>query len=105
MKSSRFDYVKYDADAVRVQEACKDICSNLEGVVERELKSPRAKALALTKLEEVYMWIGKAVRDDQIARNGSAPLPKREEAIHNGKRISHAIFRVRTFAGSPARGQ
>lgn len=34
----------------------------------------RAKALALTKLEECYMWIGKALRDDQIARIGSAPL-------------------------------
>jgi hypothetical protein len=27
-----------------------------------------------TKLEEAYMWIGKAVRDDQIERNGSAEL-------------------------------
>jgi len=38
------------------------------------LLSPRAKALAITKLEEVYMWIGKAIRDDQIKRNGSAEL-------------------------------
>lgn len=34
----------------------------------------RATSLALTKLEEAYMWIGKALRDDQIARNGSAEL-------------------------------
>ncbi len=28
----------------------------------------------MTKLEEAYMCVGKAIRDDQIARNGSAPL-------------------------------
>ena len=39
-----------------------------------QLKSPRTVALALTKLEECYMWIGKAIRDDQIERNGSAEL-------------------------------
>jgi len=29
---------------------------------------------AIDKLEEFYMWVGKAIRDDQIKRNGSAPL-------------------------------
>lgn len=40
----------------------------------KSMGAHRAKALALTKLEEVYMWIGKAIRDDQIERNGSAEL-------------------------------
>jgi hypothetical protein len=46
----------------------------LENDINILLVSPRAKALALTKLEEVYMWIGKAIRDDQLSRNGTAEL-------------------------------
>lgn len=69
----RFDYVKYDEKAVSQQQDFKNFCQGLEGHI-NELKSPRAKSLALTKLEECYMWIGKAIRDDQIERNGSAPL-------------------------------
>lgn len=70
---SRFDYVKYDEFAQRGQEKAKILCTHLEQSIEN-LPSGRAKALALTKLEEVYMWIGKALRDDQIQRNGTAPL-------------------------------
>lgn len=71
---SRFDYVKYDGHADVAQAAFKNAVGSMEGLIEYNLKSPRAKALALTKLEECYMWIGKAIRDDQIARNGSAEL-------------------------------
>jgi len=80
--SSRFDYVKYDAGAMDDQVQAKVLVERIEtfingigyaqGVVSKDCG--RAKALALTKLEEVYMWIGKALRDDQIARNGSAEL-------------------------------
>ena len=70
---SRFDYVKYDNEALLQQNAFKYQMVMLEHNIE-QLNSPRAKALALTKLEECYMWIGKAIRDDQIARNGSAEL-------------------------------
>ena len=71
---SRFDYVKYDEKATNIQLAFKAKVSEVEDCIEKNCESPRAKALALTKLEEMYMWIGKAIRDDQIARNGSAPL-------------------------------
>lgn len=70
---SRFDYVKYDATGEGLQAVAKVEAQRLETVIE-QLPNGRAKALALTKLEECYMWIGKAIRDDQIARNGSAPL-------------------------------
>jgi hypothetical protein len=76
----RFDYVKYDDQAVCEQAEAKMHCTSLEEFIE-DLNSPRAKALALTKLEECYMWIGKAIRDDQIKRNGSAPL---QEERKNG---------------------
>lgn len=71
---SRFDYVKYDSEAQDAQNFCKINVQNLETRIEMLVNSPRAKALALTKLEECYAWIGKGIRDDQIQRNGSAPL-------------------------------
>lgn len=71
---SRFDYIKYDDVAVGDQNEAKKSCQRLEADIEVMITSPQAKSLALTKLEECYMWIGKAIRDDQIARNGSAPL-------------------------------
>lgn len=70
---SRFDYVKYDETAIKQQEVFKHQTVMMEYNIE-QLQSPRAKALAITKLEEAYMWIGKAIRDDQITRNGKAEL-------------------------------
>lgn len=70
----RFDYVKYDDIAIIQQDGFKSMVSEIEIHIDSSLKSPRAKALAITKLEECYMWIGKAIRDDQIVRNGSAEI-------------------------------
>ncbi len=75
---SRFDYVKYDNAAVVDQGEAKELVALVEHLIEeirQESKDAgRACALAFTKLEGCYMWIGKAIRDSQIARNGSAPL-------------------------------
>lgn len=71
---ARFDYVKYDEKGTLDQAAFKEVFQKLEDMTDSLIASPRAKALAHTKLEEAYMWIGKAIRDDQITRNGSAEL-------------------------------
>jgi hypothetical protein len=71
---NRFDYVKYDHDAQRDQAEFKEAFIDLERDIETIIKSPRAKALALTKLEECYMWVGKGIRDDQIERTGKIEL-------------------------------
>jgi hypothetical protein len=70
----RFDYVAYDEKAEIQQAGFKKLVTEIEDYIEGSLVSPRAKALALTHLETTYMWIGKAIRDDQIKRNGFAPL-------------------------------
>lgn len=70
--SGRFDYVRYDEKAKLDQELFKSMFCAVEKQVDERLASSRAKALVLTKLEEAYMWIGKAIRDDQIARGGDA---------------------------------
>lgn len=74
MDNGRFDYVKYDAQAVADQQQMKETFTLLELNVENRIKSPRAKALVMTKIEEAYMWVGKAIRDDQIARNNTTEL-------------------------------
>jgi hypothetical protein len=74
----RFDYVKYDEDAVEDSARFKNQCENLEldiGLIGHSIdldgkaQIARYRALALTALEEVFMWIGKALREDQIKRN------------------------------------
>lgn len=71
---SRFDYIAYDENAAQNQANFKQICINLETAIDENLRAGRPKSLALTALEECYMWIGKQIRDDQIARNGEAKL-------------------------------
>lgn len=66
---SRFDFVQYDAKAKDDQTSVKLQCDHLEKLINERVESPRAKALALIKLEECYMWVGKAIRDDQIERS------------------------------------
>ncbi len=78
---SRFDYVAYDHDAAGIQEAFKSAAIGVEEFIQKWTKPGRAQSLALIKLEECYMWVGKQIRDDQIARNGSAPL---QEGRKNG---------------------
>ncbi len=78
---SRFDYVKYDETTQKVQERAKLLVQDVEHLITVHCKPGRAQSLALTKLEECYMWIGKAIRDEQIVRNGSAEL---QEARTNG---------------------
>lgn len=66
--SRRLDYVKYDERATIQQSAFKDLFLDLENMAEG-LKDGRAKSLVMTYLEITYMWVGKAIRDEQIARN------------------------------------
>lgn len=69
----RFDYVKYDETAIDLQNCCKGHMIVIELFL-NNLPNERYKALALTALEEAYCWIGKAIREDQIKRNGGAEL-------------------------------
>lgn len=80
MAGSRFDYVKYDAASERQQMFAKEAAVTLEAVIDT-LPKGRAQALAYTKLEETYMWIGKSIRDGQQERDGSAQL---QETRKNG---------------------
>ena len=68
----RFNYVAYDEIAQRDQQELKGMMESLESRVDTieplGQSASRAKALIYTKLEEAYMWMGKLVRDNQVAR-------------------------------------
>jgi hypothetical protein len=72
--AGRFDYVKYDAEAIVKQNDFKCRFSELAYAAETTLPKGRAQALVLTALEEAYMWVGKAIRDEQVLRNAGAEL-------------------------------
>jgi hypothetical protein len=67
---SRFDPVDYDQEAIEESNKAKELCRDLDHFIEVHVKNGRPKSMALTKLEECYMWIEKAIRDDQISRQG-----------------------------------
>lgn len=68
-EDTRFDSVEYDNLAVEKQAEFKRQFVSLAKDVEVLLPNGRAKSLVYTKLEEAYMWVGKAIRDEQISRN------------------------------------
>lgn len=68
---SRFSYVAYSKENAQLQESAKALSEQLEELI-NGLPSGRATLVALTKLEETYMWIGKAIRDKQINEGGNS---------------------------------
>jgi len=74
MEPNRFDYVAYDAEAQIKQSDFKSLFGAVEILANKHLPDSRWKSLLMTNLEYAYMCTGKAIRDDQIIRNGSADL-------------------------------
>lgn len=69
--SNRFDYVRYDEVAASKQTVAKGFMIAVEEFIDAHLPKGRSSSLALTKLEEVYMWMGKAIRDEQLEKRGA----------------------------------
>jgi len=66
---SRFDYVTFDEKSKDLQALFKKKFENLVGEIQTELfGSGRPRNHALDKLEESYMWVGKAIKDIQANR-------------------------------------
>jgi len=88
--SSRFDYVKYDEKACAKQADFKASFKMLEMEISnigheipkdaQALFVGRARALAITALEECYMWVGKALRDEQLFRTPKVLQEERSDA-------------------------
>lgn len=67
MQRTKYDYVAYDSEHTEMQGNFKKAFIALDEAVESALPSGRYKELVFIKLEEAYMYIGKAIRDRQIA--------------------------------------
>lgn len=70
---TRFDYVAWDDKAQNYCDALKSLCLTIEASINPMIDS-REKSMAITKLEETFMWIGKAIRSDLIKRTAAANL-------------------------------
>jgi hypothetical protein len=67
--TSRFDYTKFDKTSSTKLEDAKQAYKSVEALIEGVLPvGSREKSLVLTKLEESFMWVGKAIRNEQIER-------------------------------------
>ena len=68
--TGRFDAVQYDDISKEILTEIKAAFLTMEVTLAR-LEEGRAKSLALTKIEEAYMWCGKSIRDAQLKRGVS----------------------------------
>lgn len=66
-KVSRLNFVKYDSESLRKNEELKYAVQNVERHL-LELPECRERSLAMTAMEEMFMWIGKTIRNDQLER-------------------------------------
>jgi hypothetical protein len=62
---SRFDYVPFNENTRAAQEEFKQRYVSIEVLIDR-LPAMKGKAFALQRLEESFMWVGKALRDIQL---------------------------------------
>ncbi len=65
MSTGRFDYIAYSEKSQALSDERKAVSQRFEDLL-NELPHSREKALALTKLEECFMWTGKAIRNWQL---------------------------------------
>ncbi len=72
--ANRFDYVLYDSISAEKGKKFKEMFMELENQVTQDIKPGRAQSLIYTKLEEAYMWVGKAIRDEQQSDRGAYQL-------------------------------
>lgn len=68
---SRFDCIEFDEFSQNIRDHLNIVFDGLEKCIDVGLLPGRAKSLALTKIEEAHMWCGKAIRDDQLARDAA----------------------------------
>lgn len=67
---NRFDHIQYSEKSKQLSNQFKTISEQYEALI-NELPNSREKSLALTKLEECFMWVGKALRNIQIEETKS----------------------------------
>ena len=70
--------MKYDAPSVKLQNDFRELFERIESLASGTLPESRAKSLLMTKIEEAYMWVGKAIRDEQLKNRTAEEQPERK---------------------------
>lgn len=71
-RNDRLSTDTYDEDAVLTYNRLYALYDLVEDTIESRLPgNGRSKSLCLTKLEESFMWLGKAIRDEQRSRKNT----------------------------------
>lgn len=68
MTLNRFDNIPFDTISQEQHRLLKAGFLVLERHMDEILNPGRAKSLAMTGLEEAFVWVGKAIRDNQYMR-------------------------------------
>lgn len=76
---NRFGSVRYDDVAGAQHALFMNKFRDIELAV-LTLVHSRERAIVLTKLEEAHMWIGKAIREEQLARETIQEAGERSES-------------------------
>jgi hypothetical protein len=66
--SGIFDYVEWDEKSQEICDRLRTKTQDLYIDIFDSFLPSRERSLAATNLEQVFMWIGKAIRQDQIER-------------------------------------
>lgn len=67
---SIFESITYSSQSSVQQKRATELAIDLERLI-KSISYGREAGLAITKLEECCMWINKAIRFEQIQRNGT----------------------------------
>lgn len=73
----RYGYIAYDDKSKQLSAYIQGHLLTVESFLSN-LPNTREKALAMTKLEEAFMWVGKAIKADQIERMKTAKLETKQ---------------------------
>jgi hypothetical protein len=65
---ARFGTTRFDEDLWADHVRMKEIFEGTEKELDRQIESCREKSMVLTKLEEAFLWFGKALRYKQVMR-------------------------------------
>lgn len=65
---NRFASIEYDPIANSQHTLFKAEFESLGNLVEAQLQNGREKSIVLKNLEEAYMWLGKAIKEEQLQR-------------------------------------
>ncbi len=71
---SRFDGIAFNEQSKTWSSELKKSFEKLEEQIDNYLLDSRSKSVAITHLEDAFMWINKAIKDQQIKSEGDPAL-------------------------------